>query len=239
MNSRAFFYSEKIKMKFKLTFAILAFVLNLNAQIPFRIESTITVKEITSDGKYSLSKGLVYFDKNYKKLVYNLTFPNRETLVLTLNNTYKYENNKLIESAAIPGFIEFTIYNLALNGDLKDFGIQKMGYTLGEVEKSEGQVISTWLPPKHMAKKAGKILISQLDGKLKGVIIYDTNNSIVNKQIFENYIDIAANFSFPTTIYAFNYAGGKEVKQITTYSNVTINNLKDEALYNYALPAGK
>lgn len=226
-------------MKFAYFLFLFSISLSLSAQIPFRIESEITVKEINSDGKYSLSKGKIYFDRNYKKLIYNLSFPKRETLVLTLTNTYKYENNKLIESAAIPGFIEFTIYNLALNGDLKDFGIQKMGYTLGEVEKSEGQVISTWLPPKQMEKKAGKVLISQLDGKLKGVIMYDANNTIMSKQIFENYVDVAANFSFPTTIYAFNYSGGKEVKQITTYTNVVINNLKDEAIYNYALPAGK
>jgi hypothetical protein len=50
-------------------------VLSGTAQEYYRLSADFTVKIKNADGQKNLTKGKVYYDKNYKNLIYDISFP--------------------------------------------------------------------------------------------------------------------------------------------------------------------
>lgn len=205
----------------------------LNAQIYFRLEADITVKEKLASGKESLLVGKVYFDRNLRKIAYHFQFPEKECVVINDTaslNVYKgtYRGHKLGAN-----LIDFSVYSLILNGNLEYYGLEKTPYKLTNVEEDEGMVISTWeLEKKYHVKNAGKIMLSHKEGTLVGIINLDENNNVISKQLFSDYIK-AGKLLFPQRIIQITVSpDGRESKKITSYSNITLNNMNNESSYN-------
>ena len=88
------------------------------AQQFFRIKSDFSIKQKNADNTVSLTIGIAYYDKLAKKLVYKITFPEKETWVFKDTTFYVFKNDKFVtkkKSILIP---EFSIFNLALNNKL-------------------------------------------------------------------------------------------------------------------------
>jgi hypothetical protein len=169
-------------------------------------------------------------------LVYHVTFPEKEDWVIVDTVFNRIVNGKLVTRQAVPMLPSSTIFEFALQNNLNNFGLEKSYYTLNKVEKSGDMVLSTWLPDKRMAKVTGKIIVSKKDGRLVGVAFYTPKNELVKKQIFKGYLKVSG-IEFPSEIIETLYKlGGKETK-ISTFKNLRINELKDDTLYNFPIPA--
>lgn len=229
-----------IKQKLHSFFLLLAFILVLPnfsiGQHYFRMRADFSIKEKFNDGKMSLTMGSVLYDRTFKKLVYHVTFPEKEDWVIVDTVFNKIVKGKLITRQSVPMLPSSTIFEFALQNNLNNFGLEKSYYTLNKVEKSDDMVLTTWLPDKRMAKVTGKIIISKKDGQLVGVAFYTPKNELVKKQIFKGYLKVSG-IEFPSEIIETLYkVGGKETK-ISTFKNLRINELKDETLYNFPIPA--
>jgi len=201
----------------------------------YRVRADFSIKENCTDGKSSLTIGQVYFDRMKKKIVYNLRFPEKEIWVFQDSLMYKIQKGTIEKKPLMPGFIEFSIFNLALNNNLKDYGLNKSIYSVKSVMKEDSMVISIWIPQKQYEKAYGEVKISVIDNKLYGVIFYNPKKRIIGKQIFSGYTRINS-FEFPTEILNFTYLeNGSEIHQMTTYKNIKVNNW-DEDFYNFVLP---
>ena len=229
-----------IKQKLHCFFLLLAFIFVLPnfsiGQHYFRMRADFSIKEKFNDGKMSLTMGSVLYDRTSKKLVYHVTFPEKEDWVIVDTVFNKIVNGKLITRQFVPMLPSSTIFEFALQNNLNNFGLEKSYYTLNKVEKSGDMVLTTWLPDKRMAKVTGKIIVSKKDGRLVGVAFYTPKNELVKKQIFKGYLKVSG-IEFPSEIIETLYkVGGKETK-ISTFKNLRINELKDETLYNFPIPA--
>ncbi len=203
----------------------------------YRIRADFSVKEKHTDGKSSLTMGQVYYDKARKKIVYNVKFPDKEVWLFHDTVMYRIKDNVPEKKAVIPGYIDFSVFNLALNNNLKDYGLKNSMYELKNVSRDEDMVISLWSPKKEYAKLIGDIKISVKDNRLYGVLIYDAAKKMIGKQIFTEYVKIGG-FEFPAEIVNFSYTTeGQEIHQITTYKNVKVNNWDENTFYNYPVPA--
>lgn len=204
----------------------------------FRIKADFSIKEKTSDGASRLTIGTVYYDKTYKKIVYQISFPEPETWVLEDTIVYKIKNNKIISKEKSIALNEFSIFHLALNGKLAKYGLENSFYKIAKVEKDQGMIITTWQPNEKMRKYMGKIVMSNIDKKLNGIVFFNPTETekVVSKQFFKDYI-VVKGLPFPGRVIQFIY--GKENKkatQITTYKNVSINQISEENMYNFQLP---
>jgi len=225
----------RIKTFILLLIALLPVFVTAQKEAYYRVRADFSIKEKNTDGRSSLTMGQVFFDRMKKKIVYNIRFPEKEMWLFQDTLMYKIQSGKIEKSALVPGFIDFSIFNLSLNNNLKDYGLKKSVYSLKSVVKEDKMVISTWVPQKEYEKILGEVKISVVDNKLYGVVFYNAKKVIIGKQLFSNYITIRS-FEFPTEIVNLSYlANGQEVHQITTYKNVKINNW-DEDTYNYTLP---
>ncbi len=201
----------------------------------YRVRADFSIKEKSSDGRSSLTMGEVFYDRMLKKIVYNVKFPEKETWLFQDTLMYKIQNDVVDKSPLMPGYIDFSIFNLSLANNLRDYGLKKSVYSVKSVVKEGDMVISIWAPKQEFEKLLGEVKISVVDNKLYGVIFYNPQKRMIGKQIFTNYITLQS-FEFPGEIISFSYPeNGIEIQQVTTYKNIKVNNW-DEKMYNYSIP---
>lgn len=228
-----------MKNLFLLCFFIFSYAqLTLGQQDTYyRIKADFTVKEIHTDGTNSITMGQVYYDKSKKKIVYNVLFPEKEVWLFQDSLMYIIKNDVIEKKPLVPGYINFSVFNLALNNSLKDYGLKNnMIFELKDVVKDEDMVISFWKPRNEFARLLGDVKVSVKNNRLFGVLIYDKDQRLIGKQVFLEYIKIGA-LEFPADIISYTYhENGGENKQLTTYKNIKVNNWDEDLFYNYAIP---
>ena len=223
-------------LKYLFLFLFPLSVIQVEPQLFFRIKTDFMIKAKSPTGEQQLTVGKLYYDKNIKQIVYDVSFPEKEIWVQRDTVLYKIVNSKIIGKQRIPAGIEFSIYNLVLNGTLNDYGLKKTKFTLRKVEKSDNNVISTWEPPQELKKYFGDILLSNVDQKLNGIVFKNTAGEVVSRQFFRNYIKVNG-LSFPQEIYRENYINGQKDIELTTFTNIVVNDLSGENIYDFKIPA--
>ncbi len=220
----------------QLCYLLLPFsLLYPDPQYFFRISTDFIIKAKYPTGEQQLTIGKLFFDKNVKQIVYEISFPEKEMWVQKDTVLYKIVNYKVIDKQRIPTGIEFSIYNLVLNGNLSDYGLKKTKFRIKKVEKSDNNVISTWEPPPELRNMIGAILLSDINQQLNGIVIKDSKGEIISRQFFRNYVRVSG-LSFPQEIIRETYTNGQKVYELTTFTNILINDLSGENIYNFKIP---
>src|SRR5690554_3582600 len=114
---------------------------DINAQEYHRISSDFSVKIAGNNGMDHLTKGKVYYDKNYDYLIFDITFPRRESWVFKDTVLSKLRNDTIYSKTTIPEINEYTIFNLVLNGQLNNFGLAESLYRIEKVDKQGDMII--------------------------------------------------------------------------------------------------
>jgi hypothetical protein len=208
----------------------------VNSQFFFRIKTDFVIKAKSSSGEQQLTVGKLYFDKNIKQIVYDITFPEKETWIQKDTILYKIVNSKVVGKQRIPAGIEFSIYNLVLNGNLSDYGLKMTKFKIKKVEKSNGSVISTWEPPAELKKYFGDILLSDINRQLNGIVFKNSAGEVVAKQFFRNYVSVKG-LLFPQEIVKEIHSNGHVVYELTNFTNILINDISGEDKYDFKIPS--
>ena len=207
----------------------------INAQKFYRIKGEYSIKAKAADGKSQLTIGKFYYDKNIKKLVYQNTFPQKETWVSSDTLVYRIIDNNIAAKYASPPIGQFSIFHLVLTNQINNYGLKNSPFTIQKVEKQNDLVITTWLPPKNLAIIFGKVLISNKNNRLFGMVFIDSKDKIIRKQFFDNYQNFRG-LEFPMEIVDISYTLNKENYQVTTYKNLEIDDVTEDYIYNFAIP---
>ena len=206
----------------------------LFSQLLYRVEADFSIKEKRSSGYENLTMGRVYFDKNQRQIVFDIKFPEKEVMIMNDTSVIftvagKYSRHNLSEN-----LIGFSVLNLFLNGELDYFGLNSSPFKLTKTEKDSGLVITTWLLDKTVKNSSvTRLMMSQKNNQLQGIISYGPDNSIVSRQFFSDYL-IVDGMDFPGKVIQFsNLPDGTEITKITAYKNVLLNNANNNSFYNY------
>lgn len=229
-------------------FLCLIFIVNLSASAQqfYRFKADVSIKDKLATGSYRLTMGQVYYDKIYKKIVYKLKFPNKETIVVQDTTMFVINDKNIITNSNHTFLIpEFTAFHLALTGKLSDYGLkpksnEKSIYKIGKVEKTEKGILTTWVPAEDAFKKTfGNIKMLNVNKRLDAMIFYNPAGKIISQQYFKKYINNKG-VEFPTeiTMISLNEKGEKNI-QLTTYKNVVIDQNTEDEIYRYKLPLTK
>ncbi len=234
---------HKIKNTKKITFIpywvlVLSLLFGTNlgvyAQQSFRIKADFSIKEKKIDGTDQLIMGTVYYDKNTKKIVYDVAFPEPEVWVISDTTLYKFVSDSLQSKQTVPPISESSLFHLLLTGELKDFGLKKAGFTIAEVEQDKNLVIATWKSPKELEPVFGKIMTSEKDKKLYGIIMYNKENQLVGKQVFRKY-ELVKGLSVPQEVLQISYDPKTKTEnmKLTNFKNVVVNELDISEMYDF------
>ncbi len=207
------------------------------AQPHYRIQANFSVKEVKSDGSQSLSMGRVFYDLHHGKVVFDIYYPSPHQIVLTNTHVYIIHQGKVTNTSKAPNMLSFSIFNLSMKGSLPYYGLQDTPFELQDIERVDSMVISTWQLPEALVKSRSKLLLSQVDRRLQGLVTFDEDGELVSRQLFENYTTVQG-LSFPRRVVQFVYtADGSKDQRITTYSNIMVNNsTSNENMYHFRLP---
>lgn len=201
----------------------------------FRIRGEFSQKVKTAEGKSQLTMGRFYYDENIGKIVYDNYFPDKEVWISTDTALYKVVNDEIKGKTPIPPINQFSIFHLVLNNQLEHYGLKKSLYAITNVEKENDMVISTWEPPSTQKSQLGKIMISNINNRLFGIVFFDPQGNVVRKQFFEEYANFGG-IEFPGKLVEILYMDGKENRQITTYKNIVVDEMASDKYYDYPVP---
>ncbi|MFN8257882.1 MAG: hypothetical protein U0W24_19450 [Bacteroidales bacterium] len=205
------------------------------AQQFHRIKADYSIKYKDPQGNQVLQMGVVFYDINSRKIVMKNGFPVREIVVLTDSSIYQIRNNSIFASQKTYSLSELSIFHMALTGSLSNFGLDKTGYQLDTVKNDKGLVLSSWLPPKNNLN-LGKILLSTKDKQLFGIVFLNPQDNIIAKHFFRDYTNIKG-FDFPTEVLVVTYQDEKEVFHLTKYTNIELEDTKNDEYYNFKIPS--
>lgn len=207
----------------------------VGAQDLNRIQADFSIKEKLPDGSSSLTMGTVFYDKTLRKTVYNIRFPEPEVIVIAGSSMYRIKEGKPVEQKLAAQLGEQSVFHLALSGHLPHFGLQGSAYTMSDMERDGEMVITTWTPPENDVAQRGKLILSQVDKQLHGLISYKSNNKdIAAKQLFRKY-GFAGGILFPAEVLQLVYFDQGTSTKLTTYKEIQVNG-KDDHWYDYAVP---
>lgn len=214
----------------KIWFLLLFFVSvsSLQAQIFYRVECEVSIKEIHEDGKQQLMVGKVYFDKHIREIIYDIRFPQAMRFAVTdfgiLSDSIQASKDKQLTQH----LVDFSVFNLVLSGKLDYFGLDNTQYRLVDVKKENDMVISEWALPEEMGSSFGNMLVSQKDNRLYGMVSLDAEGQVVSKQFFTEYQEVD-DVLFPCKLIQLSYKDGEAVdKKITTLRNIKLNTERNE-----------
>lgn len=205
------------------------------AQSFHRISGYYVTKARLADSTSQLVKGKFYYDRNIKKIVYINSFPEKETWVTRDSSLYLFVDGDLVQRQRVPPAAEFTIFHLALENQLDHFGLKNTFYRIDRVEKQGDLVVTTWAPHKKLADLFGRVMISNKDRRIHGIVFFDHEGKLVKKQFFENFVQ-ADGLDFPTDVVEIIYSEGEQHYRKTTYKNIRVNEWEHEDIYDYPLP---
>lgn len=197
-----------------------------------RIRADFSVKVKTAAGGQALTMGQVYYDKNIKQIIYYVTFPEPEIWLTADTVIYQIKNGKMVAKTKTFAMAEFTVFHLALNTRLQDFGLRNTQYTVGDVTREGDMVITTWAPPAKTKDQMGNILVSVKNKQLFGVVFQDPKGAVIRKQFFEEY-QVFSGLAFPGKIVEINTIEGRDNYQVTTYKNITVDEMANDNKYFY------
>jgi len=206
----------------------------LQAQQFFRISADVSVKTKLYTGEQSLTMGKIYYDRNEKKIVYDLAFPEKSMLLTTDTVTYRIVDNRIVQRSFNPAMAEFSVFHLALSSHLPEFGLKRTQYEITDVVKEGEMVITTWTPPSKLAEDLGNILVSVIDKKLFGVVFFSPDGEIISKQFYENYVE-QDGLAFPGRIVEISYSAEGENYQVMSFKNLVLDELENNNLYTYSV----
>ena len=219
-------------IRFSTVFLILLlFQQTVFSQDYFRIKADFTVKISNSDGTRNLTRGVVYYDKNIRELIYEISFPEKETWVSRDTSLLKIRDGKVYEKMSIPSINEFTIFHLALNSMLNDFGLKNSPFKIQKVEKKGDLTLSYWNIPEQASTLMDFVVVARKGNRLESVVIMADEQKVLSKQFFRNYTKVKA-FEFPTQIVQILYdTQNRENYQSTEFKNLVVNETGNNESY--------
>ncbi len=228
----------------KIAFFFLFVVFSAQAQQFYRIKTDVSIKDKLSNGTYRLTVGKVYYDKVTSKIVYKLTFPQNETIVIKDTTLYKITKDSVTKQSVMAAN-EFSIFHLSLSGRLADYGLNSGNatkiYKISKVEKDkDGRVITTWsVIEKRLQETLGKIKMANNNKRLDAIAFYDSKDKLISQQFFKDYQNVSGvEFPKQVTQISYNSDGTQNIQQ-TTYKNIIIDQENEDNIYNYPIPVIK
>jgi hypothetical protein len=204
------------------------------SQFAYRLNADILTKTRLVDSTFQISKGKIFYDLNNKKIIYDLTFPRNEKVVLFDTLLYTFIDNGLESVAANYLIPEQSVFHFMLTGSMNNYGLKESNFTATSSEKNKDLLVTTWSPPEQLRPVLSKIEIATRNKQIYSITMFDGDEKIMNRQILKDYRLINGVY-LPTEILLATYLSQGTVYQVITLSNVVINETGNHQKYDHAL----
>lgn len=203
-----------------------------HAQMAYRLKADILTKTRLPDSTFQISKGVIHYDKNIKKIIFDFSFPEKEKVVLYDTVMFRYREGKLIEKSSSFLIPEQSFFHFMLSGNISNFGFDEANFEAKGIEKKKDMVITTYIPPENVKAYLSKILVATKNKQLYSITMMGPHENVINRQILKNY-HIINGLEIPYEILIATYLDEKVMYQVITLDHVVLNEEQNNDSYNY------
>ncbi len=186
------------------------------------------------DSTFQVSKGTLYYDQNFKKIVFHLTFPQKEEVILFDTVMFVFNEGTLKSKTRNYLIPSQSVFHYMLSGNFSSYGLEASKFKATGVDKKKDLVITTWEPPAPLKKLVSKILVATRNKKLYSITMLDGEGAVTNRQILKEY-KRTEGLDIPTEILIATYFQQNPMYQIINLSNIKINENGNDEIYNRKL----
>jgi hypothetical protein len=204
------------------------------AQFAYRLSADIFTKTRMPDSTFQISKGKIYYDQNYKKIIFNFTFPEKELVVLFDTMMYSYRADTLFSKTKNLLIPDQSLFHFILAGKMENYGLDQANYEMKGFERKNDMIITTWIPTDFLKKMISKVLVATKNKLLYSVTMIDANGKVISRQILKNY-KLIQGLDFPSEILIATYLEKGSIYQIITMGNVILNEPENNSKYDHDL----
>lgn len=211
-----------------------ATMLSMKAQQAYRLKAEILTKTRLPDSTFQVSKGVIHYDQNIKKIIFDFSFPEREKVVLFDTLLFRYRDGKMVEKTSSFLVPEQSFFHFILSGSLSNFGFDQAQFTAKGIEKKKDLVITTWLPPENLKKYISKVLVATRNKQLYSITMMGPDEKVLNRQILKDYRPVNKQM-IPHEVLLATYLDEQVMYQIITLNAVVLNEESNHQQYNHDL----
>lgn len=217
----------------------LAFGQVAGAQEFFRFKAEFSIKEKEKGAEQGrLIMGTVFFDKNLRKIAYDIRFPEPEQWLVHDTTLFRVAHDSLLSRQPVGQVSEYSLFNMILSQQLADFGLARAGYAPGEVRQEGSQTLSTWLPPEQLREYLGPVVLAQENKRLTAIAFQSKDGTTAAKFYLQDY-QIHDGLPVPGKVYQIFYRPQGEFVRILALKNITVNSTDEDNRYDFPVPAGR
>ncbi len=222
--------------KLLLSFAIFVLFSNIiSAQN--KLSADVVVRQLSQNEFIKIEKK-IFFTLN-GNLVVHYTYPKEYYLItnssgecsiyIPTNNEVMYIDNWLFSSntEVLTSFFKSSYSNLNLTNS---------GFILLSSQKQDDNIVNVYVQKDNKIKTIKKVkIVCQKDKPIYSAF-YSTNDNIITKTFYTNYITLP-NVSFPTTITQISYNNrGDSILRKEEITNIKTNDFLNDSLFNFQIP---
>ncbi len=205
------------------------------SQMAYRMKADIFTKTRMPDSTFQVSKGKLLYDKNYKKIIFDFSFPQKETIVLFDTIMFTFKGDTLFSKDKNLLIPDQSLFNFILLGKMANYGLEETKFTMKGFEKKNDMVITTWIPPDPLKKFFSKVLIATKNKLLYSITVVNEDGKVINRQILKKYVS-QQGIDVPSEILIATYPEkGGSIYQVINMQNIVINEQKNNDLYDKEL----
>jgi hypothetical protein len=198
------------------------------------MSADILTKTRLPDSTFQVSKGKLFYDQNYKKIIFDFTFPQKEKIVLFDTIMYTFRADTLYSKSPNLLIPDQSLFHFILKGKMANYGLDQTNFEMKGFEKKNDMVITTWIPPEFLKKIISKVLVATKNKLLYSVTMVDVNGKVMSRQILKNY-KLIQGLDIPSEILIATYLERGNIFQIITMDNVVLNEPKNDKKYDHDL----
>lgn len=221
----------------KLSFLLILFTLSATAfsQKAYRMSANIFTKTRLVDSTFQVSKGSLYYDMNYKKIIFDFSFPQKEKIVLFDTIMYNFRADTLFSTSRNLLIPNQSLFHFILQGKMSNYSLEDMHFEMKGFEKKKDMVITTWKAPDQLKDLFSKVLVATKEKLLYSITVLDGKGKVVNRQILKNYKFIQG-VEIPSEILIATYTEkGGSIYQVINMENIILNEQKNNEKYDKKL----
>jgi len=201
------------------------------SQFAYRMAADILTKTRLPDSTFQVSKGKLFYDQNYKKIIFDFTFPQKEKIVLFDTIMYTFRADTLFSKSINLLIPDQSLFHFILKGKMANYGLDQTNFEMKGFEKKNDMVITTWIPPDFLKKMISKVLVATKNKFLYSVTMIDASGKVMSRQILKNY-KLIQGIDIPSEILIATYLEKGSIYQIINMDNIILNEPKNDQKYD-------
>jgi outer membrane lipoprotein-sorting protein len=143
-------------------------------------------------------------------------------------NTVKQQQNYLYST-------ETSQLYYFLQNKKTDLGLKTMGFVVNSTRFEEDLMITRWNVPPSMTKMLREVELVHRGSNPIYMKYVGKDGKNAKKVFYYNYTSLSG-LDFPQTITQIDFVGKDSIVTKTTYSDIKVNQMVDDALLNYTIP---